>query len=84
MQIRYKGMFAEVQVPAFRLVAKRNETLTVTEEAARSLLEQPDNYEPVDAEAKKLLKLLEREREERDVPDQPIFELVEATGRAVA
>jgi len=80
MQIRYKGMFSEIEIPAFRLVAKKGDTLTVTEEAARSLLEQPDNYEPVDAEAKAVLKALIKEREERDVPDQPIFDAVAGVG----
>lgn len=80
MQIRYKGMFSEIEIPAFRLVAKKGDTLTVTEEAARSLLDQPDNYEPVDAEAKAVLKALIKEREERDVPDQPIVDAVAGVG----
>lgn len=81
MQIRYVGMFPEIEIPAWRLMAKRNETLTVSEDAARSLLEQAANFEPVDAEAKKLLKAIEKEAEERDVPDQPIVDSVEAVGR---
>lgn len=80
MQIRYKGMFAEVQIPAFGLTAKRNEVLTVTEDAARGLLDQPDNYEPVDAAAKALLKVIEKEHEAATEPDQPIFDAVSGVG----
>lgn len=80
MQIRYRGMFAEIEIPAFGLVAKRDEVLTVTEDAARSLLAQGDNYEPVDADAKKVLKAIEKEVADRDVPDQVIETAVNGVG----
>lgn len=50
---------------------------------ARRLLEQEDNYEPVDASAKNLLKLMVKEREAREKlsqPDQPILEAVAGVG----
>jgi len=84
MQIRYKGMFAAVEVPAAGLTFTRGETVTVSEDVARSLLDQTDNFEPVDAAAKALLKVIEKEREANDAPDQTIFDGVEAVGRAVA
>lgn len=80
MQIRYKGMFSEVQVPRFGLTFKSGEALTVAEDAARSLLEQEDNYEPVDAPAKAVLKDIVKAREERDEPDKPIFDAVAGVG----
>lgn len=43
-----------LDVPLLRAVLESDEIVTVTEDQARALLQQPDNFEPADRPAKSL------------------------------
>lgn len=50
-QIVYVGPFDEVDVPAYRVRATPGVPVEVSDEAAASLLEQADNWQPASAPA---------------------------------
>ena len=52
-QIVYCGPYDEVDVPAHRLRALAGEPVDVSDEAAASLLEQPDNWAAAGSDAAK-------------------------------
>ena len=53
----------DLDVPLLRTVIEAGETVTVTEDQARVLLLQPDNYEPADRPAKAIAADLRAEQE---------------------
>jgi len=58
----------------------QGEVATIVEGDPRGLLEQEDNFEPVDAAAKSVRKQIEEDRKKAAAPDQPIFDAVTGVG----
>lgn len=52
-RITYVGSHDEVEIPSVGVVCKRGATVEVSDSLADSLLEQPDNWQPVKATEKK-------------------------------
>lgn len=52
-RITYVGSYDEVEVPSIGAVCKRGAVVEVSDSVADSLLEQPDNWQPMKATEKK-------------------------------
>lgn len=62
-KIKNISPFGALDVPLLRTVVEAGEVITVTEDQARALLLQPDNYEPADRPAKALAAALRAEQD---------------------
>lgn len=71
MKIKNVSPFGALDVPLLRTVIEPGQVLDVTEDQARALLLQPDNYEPADKPAKALAAALaaEQDTDGADTPD---------------
>jgi hypothetical protein len=62
-KIKNVSPLGDLDVPLLRAVIDAGETVTVTEDQARVLLLQPDNYEPADRAAKAIAADLRAEQD---------------------
>lgn len=69
MKVKYVGPYDEVDIAAAGLSCKQGETVEVDDELGESLLEQEDNWEPVDKAAKDAAKTL-KQQEAAEFNDQ--------------
>ena len=70
MKIKNVSPLGALDVPLLRTVVEAGQVIDVTEDQARALLLQPDNYEPADRPAKSLAADL-RAAQDADGADSP-------------
>ncbi|WP_159702476.1 hypothetical protein [Arthrobacter sp. 18067] len=83
MKLKNISPLGALDVPLLRTVVEAEEVITVTDDQARVLLLQPDNFEPADRPAKSIAADL-RAEQDADGPEAPDGEEQDAGAEAGA